>query len=109
MSHLSQFRQTLLKEGFEAAIISNKANQRYLSDFDFDDGLVLVTADDAYLLTDFRYLEAAEAGCSKELQILTPEQGHLACIRGILEDKKAVRVAIEVSDLSYGTYQRFAE
>ena len=109
MSHLSQFRENLLKEGFDAAIISDKTNQRYLSDFDFDDGLVLVTADSAHLLTDFRYLEAARAQCSKELEVLTPEQGHLACIRGILEEKKMTRVAVEESTLSYGAYLRFAE
>ena len=61
MSHLSQFKEALEKNGFDAAIVSQKTNQRYLSEFDFDDGLVLVTKGQSYLITDFRYVEAAKA------------------------------------------------
>ncbi len=109
MSHLSAFRSNLTNAGFDAAIINNTTNQLYLSHFDFEDGLVLVTKSNAYLLTDFRYIEAARAQCSKEFEILTPDQGHLACIRGILEDEGCVKVAIEESDLSYASYQLYCE
>ncbi len=109
MSHLSIFRSNLSAAGFDAAIINNTTNQLYLSHFNFEDGLVLVTKDNAYLLTDFRYIEAAKAECSPELSVLTPEQGHLACIRGILEDEGCKRVAIEESDLSYASYQLYCE
>ena len=109
MSHLTKFRSALLEKGFQAAIISDHTNQLYLSEFDFEDGLVLVTEAGAYLLTDFRYLEAANVQCSKELEVLTPEQGHLACIRGILEEGGYTRVAVEEGHLSLGDYQRFCE
>ena len=78
MSHLSQFRRLLEESGKDAAIISDKTNQRYLSGFDFDDGLVLVTRGQSYLITDFRYAEAARAECSRELTVLTEEQA-LSC------------------------------
>lgn len=109
MSHLSAFRSVLTEQGFDAAIVSDRLNQRYLSNFAFDDGLVLVTRGEAYLLTDFRYLEAARAECSKELEILTPEQGMLACIRGILEESGYTRVAVEEASLSYGDYLNTCE
>ena len=109
MSHLKNFREALIREGFDAAIVSDSINQRYLSGFDFEDGLVLVTAKSAHLLTDFRYLEAAKKECSKELQVQTPEQGHLACIRGILEEEACGRVAVEEGSLSLGDYSRFCE
>ncbi len=109
MSHLSAFRSVLTEQGFDAAIVSDRLNQRYLSDFHFDDGFVLVTRGKAYLLTDFRYVEAAHAQCSKELEILTPEQGMLACIRGILEEGGYVRVAVEEASLSYGDYLNACE
>ena len=109
MSHLSIFRENLAKEGFSAAIVSNTANQFYLTDFDFEDGLVLITPEKAYVLTDFRYVEAAHAECSSDFEILTPEQGHLACIRGILEELNITKVAVEEASLSYGDYQRYAE
>ncbi len=109
MSHLSQFRAALTQAGFDAAILSDHINQRYLSSFDFEDGLVLVTAKAAYLLTDFRYAEAARAGVSPELEILLPEQGHIACVRGILEEEGCRRVAIEESCLSYASFLAWSE
>ena len=109
MSHLSIFRNHLQQKGFSAAIISDHLNQLYLTEFDFEDGLVLVTDTQAYLLTDFRYIEAATAQASKEFEILTPEQGHLACIRGILEELGITRVAIEESALSYANFIRYKE
>ena len=61
MSHLSKFQAALSEAGFDAAIVSDHLNQRYLSGFDFEDGLVLVTKGQSYLITDFRYVEAAKA------------------------------------------------
>ena len=109
MSHLSLFRKNLEQAGYSAAIVSDKLNQFYLTDFDFDDGLVLVTLTTAHLLTDFRYIEAARAQCSSDFEILTPDQGHLACIRGILEEQRITKVAVEESSLSYGDFLRFGE
>ncbi len=49
-----------LPNTFDALIVSNPKNQRYLTGFDFQDGLVLITRKASYLITDFRYIEAAE-------------------------------------------------
>ena len=109
MSHLSTFRNHLAQKGFSAAIISDKLNQLYLTGFDFEDGLVLVTDTNAYLLTDFRYTEAAKAQASKDFEILAPEQGHLACIRGILEELGITKAAIEETAISYSDFLRYKE
>lgn len=109
MSHLSVFRHSMQEAGFEAAILSGKLSQRYLSDFDFDDGLVLVTAKAAYLLTDFRYTEAARAQCSREMEVLQPDHGLLPCVRGLLEDEGCHRVAIEEAVLSCADFQSWCE
>ena len=109
MSHLSVFQENLARAGVSAAIVSDHLNQLYLTGFDFDDGLVLVTDKTAYVLTDFRYAEAAKAQCSSTFEILTPAQGHLACIRGILEDAAIGEVMIEEASLSYADYLRYGE
>jgi predicted phage-related endonuclease len=44
----------------DAALISSSQNQFYLSDFHYHDGYLLIFPDEAYLLADFRYFEAAE-------------------------------------------------
>lgn len=107
MTHIMKFQKTLTEKGFDAAIVSDKINQRYLSGFDFDDGLVLVTAERAYLLTDFRYIEAAKAQCSDKMEVIAPEHGHLACIRGILEEGGFRKVAVEENALSLNDYDSY--
>ncbi len=109
MSHLSVFRQALSDDGFDAAIVSDPLNQRYLSGFAFEDGLVLVTLEKSYLLTDFRYAEAAKVQCSAELTVLVPEQGLLPCIHEILRMAGICRAAIEEAHLSYGGFRDYGE
>ena len=49
-----------LPESADAVIITNEKNQKYLSGFDFTDGFVIVTRSGCFVLTDFRYIEAAK-------------------------------------------------
>jgi Xaa-Pro aminopeptidase len=49
--------QDLMKQlGVEALLLTNRRNCYYISGFTGTSGVVLLTKDDAYLLTDFRYL-----------------------------------------------------
>ncbi len=107
MSHLERFQKLLVEKGFDAAIVSDKMNQRYLSGFDFDDGLVFVTQKEAYLLTDFRYAEAAQEKTTKEMKVLLPKEGHLACIASLLSSHGCKNACIEELHLSYGDFQRY--
>ncbi len=45
----------------QAALILSEPNRRYYTAFDASDGALFVTRDDAVFLTDFRYIEAANA------------------------------------------------
>lgn len=109
ISHLSKFKSALSEKGADAAIVSDKLNQFYLSGFDFDDGLVLVTSGQSYLITDFRYVEAAKAQASPELTVLTPTNGQLVCIAGLLADNNCKTVLIEEQALSYADFNRYSE
>lgn len=66
MENRFQKIQKVLADG-EAALFFSAAACRYLTGFDYTDGGVLVLPDTAYLLTDSRYIEAAEEAVS-ELQ-----------------------------------------
>ncbi len=109
VSHLSKFKVALEAAGADAAIISDKLNQRYLSNFDFDDGLVLVTRGQSYLITDFRYVEAARAQATPEMTVLTPKGGQLLAIAGLLSDNDCRSVLIEEAALSYADFTRYSE
>lgn len=51
---------TALGENLDALLVTDTRNQRWLTGFPFEDGYVFVTKKDSYLLTDSRYIEAAE-------------------------------------------------
>jgi Xaa-Pro aminopeptidase len=107
MSHLSNFQALLIENNYDAAIITNKLNQRYLSDFDFDDGVVLVTREESYLLTDSRYVEAARAQVTKEMQVMLPMQGQMTAMQELLHKHACHRVAVEGDSLSYAAFERY--
>ena len=110
MTHLDAFRRELALAGADAAILSDGLNQRYLSGFAFDDGLLLVTKENAYLLTDFRYEEAARAEANPGWTILTPGRGQMLIdIASFLAKENCKTVFVEEDSLTLKTFDRFAE
>ena len=59
----------ILPETVDALLVTNMKNQRYLTGFDFQDGLVLITRKQSYLITDFRYIEAAKKETHPEFTV----------------------------------------
>ena len=109
MSNLKNFQALLIEKGYDAAIITNELSQQYLSGFEFQDGAVLVLQKGAYLLTDFRYVEAAKEKVCSDMQVLTPEKGATDAIRTLLGEHNCSRVLIEEDALSYASYQRYSK
>ena len=54
---------SLFPERVDAMLVTDEISIRYLTDFPFEDGFLLITRDDPFLCTDFRYVEAAQASC----------------------------------------------
>jgi len=59
MERLEALRQHLKNENLPAILVTNPVNVAYLSGFTGTAGVLLITEKQAYLLTDFRYLEQA--------------------------------------------------
>lgn len=55
---------------YDCILVTSEENQRYLTGFPFTDGYVLVSKDKAWLLTDFRYTEAALRHQDEDLTVL---------------------------------------
>ena len=90
MSHLTKLQGALKKANADAVIVSSEINQRYLTAFAYTDGYVLVTQSKGYLITDFRYFEAAEKECAEGFEVLMPTGGMLLAMREIVGDGKTV-------------------
>jgi Xaa-Pro aminopeptidase len=53
---IGRLRKKMAEAGLESFLISNPFNRRYISGFTGSAGLALITASEAILITDFRYL-----------------------------------------------------
>ena len=76
MERLERFRELLVREELDGFLVTSGENRRYLSGFTGSSGVLLISPEDALLLTDFRYLEQAEqelAGSGFALKEHEPE------------------------------------
>ena len=90
MSHLTKLQAALKAANADAIVVSSEVNQRYLTSFAYTDGYVLVTKEKGYLITDFRYIEAAKNECAAGFEILMPQNGMLLTMRDLIGDGKTV-------------------
>jgi len=106
MNKLKCLREELLQKGIDGVIVLDELNQYYLSDFQFSDGLLVITKDAAHLITDFRYYEKALAERNPEFSVVTPKD-RWEYIKEALSDCKTV--GFEGGFVSYSTYLSFKD
>ena len=58
-SRIQRLRERIDEEGIDGILVSSAENRRYLSGFTGSAGHLLISDDDAVLVTDFRYIEQA--------------------------------------------------
>lgn len=97
-----------LDADIDGVFVTSELNQYYLTGFSFTDGYVLVTRKSSYVITDFRYIEAAEAQVGDEFEILMPSDMRLE-IKALLEENGVKRLSFEDNTLSCADYLRFSE
>ena len=101
MTQLKRLQAIMNDKGVDGILLSSTLNQRYITNFNFDDGYVLVFKNKAYVLTDFRYIEAANNEVNHEdFEILTPKGGHLKCVAQLALENGVKTVLVEESSLS---------
>ncbi len=105
MNRIESLRALMAKEGADALVVSSELNQSYISGLDYTDGYVVILEKTAYVLADFRYIEAAEMTVDKSVfEIVMPEVGMLTAVCRILTEAGAKKVAFEESDMNVSTY-----
>ena len=108
MTQLNRFKTALASKNFDAAIISSELNQRYLCDFPFTDGYILVTQEQSYIITDFRYEEAIKKTVSG-FTVLSPDNSRIDCIAELLSNSNAKCVAVEDDAVSLSEFNIFSK
>lgn len=106
MSHLESVKSAL-SDGC-AVLVTSEVNQRWLTNFDFTDGYVFVTKGKSYLITDFRYIEAARAEADAGFEIVMPEGRRMSgVINDAIKENGITKILIEDATLAVATFEFF--
>lgn len=60
LKRLQRIRQKMQQNGIDVFLVTKPENKYYLSGFESTHYYIVITLDESYLLTDFRYLESAQ-------------------------------------------------
>ena len=104
-SRVQKLRERLVKDDLDAIFITNGENRRYVSGFVSTAGYLMVTADEAVICTDFRYIEmAAQQAPGWRIDRIGGKPDWLAKLVNELEIKK---LGFEADDMTVSTLERF--
>ncbi|MDA8096036.1 MAG: Xaa-Pro peptidase family protein [Clostridia bacterium] len=105
---LKRVRQAIKEAGVDAVLVSSPENRRYLSGFTGTSGVLLISAEENRLLTDFRYVEQAGRECAG-FEIVRVEKTWVQTLRDIIAFRSYPRIGFEGSHLTYHLYSTLAE
>ncbi len=90
-----------------ALLVTSEVNQRWLTGFDYTDGFCLVTPKKSYLITDFRYIEAAKNEAAPGFEVVMPEDGMVKFMAEKLAENGCRQAMIEEETLPVSMYESF--
>lgn len=108
MTRLEKLRAAMDKLGANAVLVTSEINEKYISSFNFTDGLLVITKSRACMITDSRYSEAAKNE-APDFDIILPQSSQIAAVGEILAAEGAKTVAFEDLEMSVSTYNSYKE
>lgn len=107
---ITRLRKTLAEQELTAILITGDTNRRYLSGFSGSAGALLITANTALLLTDFRYTLRAEREAPTFLQRqITPDKPLPKLLVELATELGLHRLGFEAEQVSVRQLQKFTE
>ena len=104
MERVNRLRKYMKKVNVEAMLISSFPNIYYYSNFSSEDGLLYITLNKCYLLTDSRYTVQAKEEC-KNFEVITLSKSYSDTILELLDDG-VNNIGFEES-IEYNRYKTF--
>lgn len=105
---LTGLRAAMSARGLEAYLVMRPENRRYLSGFTGSAGYLLVTHDDAILLTDFRYRSQAVEQAPHFRFVEISNALPIEAIQAEITSKKLKNIGFEKDYVNYAQYEAFA-
>ena len=93
----------------DGILFTSNISQFYYTGFDYSDGYLLITRKNRYLITDFRYEEAAKKTAGDKFKIVIFKKPPLETVRELLINDGVKSLAIEEDDVSFSFYEIMSE
>jgi Xaa-Pro aminopeptidase len=103
MGKINKVRQQFKELNIDSILITNPYNRRYISNFTGTAGVVLITEEKAYFITDFRYTEQAEKQAIG-FEIVQHKGLIQDEVKRLVEENGVKRLGFEENDLTYAQY-----
>lgn len=101
-------RAAIAAEGLDALLVTHLPNIRYLTGFSGSAGLLLVTRDEAVLITDFRYAAQAPAEAAAAAAVEIEPANVWDRLRRVVEGRRPETLGIEAQALTVRDAERVA-
>lgn len=108
MERVKNTQNKLAENKIDALLVTNMYNVRYLANFTGTTGLILITKDNAYFVTDFRYTEQA-AEQAKGFEIVKNTGPIYDEVAKIVEKDNIETLGFEEEDITFSTYKKIDE
>lgn len=105
---LAKVTEYLIANHLDAVIVTKPENRRYVSGFSGSAGMLLVSSERAYLLTDFRYIKQAQAQ-APEFQVIRYTGTPFDALRQLYYKEGLKRIGFEGDFLTWEAYQQIVE
>ena len=107
INRISAARGCLGRVGSDLLLVSNLSNIRYLTGFTGSEGLLLLSPDDGWFLTDSRY--TSQAGAEVTGARVVESSNRMESLAGLLRQAGASKVAFEAAFTSVAVYQELGK
>jgi Xaa-Pro aminopeptidase len=108
-NRLARLRRVLHEQEREALLITGSANRRYISGFRGSTGELLITAAQAYILTDFRYrVQSAQEAPAFTLRETAPERPLETVLAALVEELGLQQLACEAQHITLAQYNKLS-
>lgn len=104
MQRVKNVQSALSNHGIDALLVTNMYNVRYLASFTGSTGLVFITQDEAYFVTDFRYTDQA-AEEAKGFEIVKNTGSIYEEVAKIAAKEKIEKIGFESENISFSTFE----
>lgn len=108
MAKLKNVQKQLVEHQIDGILITSKYNRKYITGFTGSSGVALITKDNAYFITDFRYVEQAEKE-AQQFRIIEHEGSIIEEVANICTKEDIKKLGFEQDYLSYSLWTQYKQ